>query len=119
MLNNMKKLFVPYEIALTLKEKGFKGTTINSQYYHIKHGTIHDYDYFGHFDNMLHAPIYQEVIDWFREEHNIHIVYMICGSPTKVLGYKWYVQIGMENQCYETDMIRLLYWNDQSNKRSI
>lgn len=69
----MEHLFVPYEIALTLKEKGFKGTTINSMYYHIHYKTLHDYSYFSVFENMLDAPIYQEVIDWFIEKHFIYI----------------------------------------------
>ncbi len=69
----MENLFVPYELAVKLKEKEFKGTTINSTYYHIKYKTLHDYSYFSAFENMLHAPIYQQVIDWVREKYNTHI----------------------------------------------
>jgi hypothetical protein len=67
----MEHLFVPYNIALTLKEKGFKGTTINSMYYHIHYGTLHDYSYFSVFENMLDAPIYQEVMDWLWFNYQI------------------------------------------------
>lgn len=65
----MKEQFVTYEIALKLKELGF-----NQMYF----GT---FDEDGHFDlqdfeqnydtfpsHMIAAPLYQQVIDWFREK---------------------------------------------------
>ncbi len=74
----MKKLFVSYEIAKQLKEKGFdeecfcyydEGHELN-----LKSGRS-----FGgimvqdcHQSNII-APLYQQVIDWLREKHNIDI----------------------------------------------
>jgi len=46
--------------------------------------------------------LHQTALRWFRKNHNINIMYVVCGSPTKVLGYKWFVQVGMENNAYET-----------------
>lgn len=76
----MKHLFVSYEIAKLLKDKGFNeeclGTWCN---YHLQ---LIDNPKFikknkkfvgKHLNMFCSAPLYQQVIDWFREKHNIHI----------------------------------------------
>lgn len=74
----MKKLFVSYEIAKLLKEKGFNESCI--AYYETK-VTLNFLD--THFGAIIptnkdgfgvDAPLFQQVIDWFREKHNIRIV---------------------------------------------
>lgn len=87
----MKKLFVPYELALQLKEKGFDGECIG--YY--------AYDYLNNKANALHltdrpikttkfkqkylgAPLYQQVIDFFREKHDIIIEIASYYNPQKL-----------------------------------
>lgn len=78
----MKKQFVTYEIALRLKELGFDEECIcrYNSYGALKHcisGTnpdIDDYISFNKYDDRLLAPLYQQVIDWFREKHNIDII---------------------------------------------
>ena len=75
----MNHLFVPYKIALQLKEKGFNEDCL--AYYQQKLGAevlrfIWEEDT-NPFNNLLSdtitAPLYQQVIDWFRETHNLVI----------------------------------------------
>ncbi len=94
----MKELFVPYEIALKLKEKGFNepclGTYLTK--HSIKEGKLYpaekDCDITPEFDEdgyenfiviknsdcegvpqYISAPLYQQVQDWFRKTHNMII----------------------------------------------
>ena len=75
----MKNLFVPYEIALKLKEKGFEPscfasyegnddlcfrTVMSKNSYYISEEEDKYY---------CAAPLYQQCIDWFRKKHNIHV----------------------------------------------
>jgi len=74
----MKNLFVPYELAVIAKEKGFNETCLaifedkNTLWY----GGL-EYDADGHFKNEnssnICAPLYQQLVDWFREKHNLFI----------------------------------------------
>lgn len=88
----MEKEFVTYEIALKLKELGFDEPCI--MFYDVIHnndlriGTEDSYwgDYTGFrkwnsmpnspwkpFGLLISAPLWQQAIDWLREEHNIYI----------------------------------------------
>jgi hypothetical protein len=85
----MKEQFVPHELALKLKEKGFDGKCFcfyreNGQVAEgsICFGLIHNslegvYDYEKHQNpirkTIVAAPLWQQVIDWFAEKHNIDI----------------------------------------------
>ncbi len=83
----MTKLFVSYEIALKLKEKGFnekciafyKGKYVGDGLHAIGqhegcsiHGDNYDSGWNLEYPPIL-APLYQQVIDWFREKHGICI----------------------------------------------
>lgn len=74
-MKDLKDLFVPYDIAIMAKDAGFNEACLgwiapdgflsmgirevtNSQC------TAENYS----------APLYQQLIDWFREEHKIHLV---------------------------------------------
>lgn len=76
----MKELFVPLELALKLKEKGFDEPCIG----------YFAYDYLNNKPNKLSitdnpvksskikkkyeaAPLYQQVIDWFWDKHQISV----------------------------------------------
>ena len=80
----MKEQFVPYEIAIKLKEKGFDepcfGVYIINDVYTpnailkpgtlsiigpVKKGYVHD--------DCIPAPLWQQVIDWLREGHNLRV----------------------------------------------
>jgi hypothetical protein len=83
----MKHLFVPYEIALILKEKSFDENCF--AWYHCpttyeneelnKYTLKIDRPPLNLFKNgggtLLIAPLYQQVIDWFREKHKLNIVF--------------------------------------------
>lgn len=91
----MKNLFIPYAIAKLLKDKGFDDECFNAYYekknpfyindemlvYQIKPNTKHNFfvssisNYNeGQYERAyISAPLYQQVVDWFREKHNIHI----------------------------------------------
>ena len=92
----MKEQFVPYEIANILKEKGFDepcfGTynsfgdfiQSNSEYPLPKNSDkLHDDIWLKHIqthfpdhtpDMLCTAPLWQQVIDWLRDKHQIEIV---------------------------------------------
>lgn len=70
----MKNQFVPYELAVKLKELGFNDTVRLAFY--IKEGdipfskTLHRYNQIHHFipEYCIAAPLWQQAFDWFREE---------------------------------------------------
>ena len=76
----MKKQFVTYEIALALKELGFDEECIGFYYNKV-------YNNENNFEiaipdvvkvmctkfNHIKAPLWQQVIEWFRNLHNIYI----------------------------------------------
>lgn len=78
----MKKQFVTYEIALKLKELGFDEPCIcgYNSYGALKnnlamtHGELSDYISTDKYDVKVNAPLYQQVIDWFREKYNLNII---------------------------------------------
>jgi hypothetical protein len=82
----MKDLFVPYEIAKQLKEKGFDKPCLGLYYntdenpkINMVHqtkqqlGLIDSYSLGVCDKRQILTPMYQQVIDWFREKHEILI----------------------------------------------
>ena len=78
----MEKEFVPYEIAIKLKEKGFDNDCL-AGYVLNRDGITSlmgcgalrfDADGFiNPYSEILPAPLWQQVIDWLREKHNLII----------------------------------------------
>lgn len=76
----MKHLFIPFEIAKQLKDKGFNEPCFrcydNEGYLTTQHDS-HIAVYGKHYNDdkreIYSAPIFQQAIDWFREKHNLHI----------------------------------------------
>lgn len=75
----MKDLFVPYKIAKQLKEKGFNEPCLTAYIVERKEllsifdsddGFLKNTDLI---EGRYSAPLYQQVIDWFREKHEILI----------------------------------------------
>lgn len=78
----MKDLFVPYEIALKLKELGFNepclASYINRDLSFVRElfgdvglasfSTNHNPDY----STEITAPLFQQAFEWFRVVHNLH-----------------------------------------------
>lgn len=73
----MEKLFVSFELALILKEKGFDSGCL-AHYYRDGRFRYKPFiqDAAGNpniknEEEEISAPLYQQVIDWVREEHEI------------------------------------------------
>lgn len=61
----MKNLFVPYEIAKTIKEKGFKETTLGHYYGRDNDQVLVIYGEFPpDTSKWLPAPLYQQAVDF-------------------------------------------------------
>jgi len=100
----MKNLFVPYEIALQLKEKGFDEECLACFTSKISDNNFNQFWYseqiwdnsdlhpnprlcrnsdFGNI-NSCTAPLWQQAVDWFREKHEIEIQ-QVCRIPLKAI----------------------------------
>ena len=79
----MEKEFIPYEIALKLKELGFDEECL--AWYYLPANTSSENDYILALDSetpenqivYIKAPLWQQCIDWFRKipEISIEILY--------------------------------------------
>jgi hypothetical protein len=78
----MTHLFVPYDIALILKNKGFdeicfrayRNTDGEKLLMATSEWTNSGNGHYEKVEGYCAAPLYQQVIDWFREVHKIHIL---------------------------------------------
>ena len=73
----MKHLFIPYELALQLKEKGFNEDCFGC-YYKDK-----TFAYHPDSDVSVDAPLYQQVIDFIRDKGIVISIY------NNASGYLW------------------------------
>jgi hypothetical protein len=97
----MKNLFVPYELAVKLKEKGFDEPVLC--YYNREHNltsNISPKDWhlnlpYSVSEDCVKAPIYQQIVDWFLDKHNMYL------TVTKDRIYKWYATFEKYEQYYE------------------
>lgn len=104
----MKHLFVPYNLALELKEKGFNEPCFTWWGKYPPHdkepelinvgGHIFENTFTNHPDTNTTAPLYQQVIDWFREKHKLHFYIETTPSFDKMQGNKFKVSI---KSCFE------------------
>lgn len=73
--NNMTHLFLPYELTLKAKELGFNEPCL-AEYQKYKAAwkliITHSWDKYL-YNHIIKAPIYQQIIDWIREEYDIFI----------------------------------------------
>lgn len=97
----MKDLFVTYEMALLLKEKGFNESCL--QFFKEIKGEMYLSDNDGensiglkitspfyNFDGfplcdtqIVSAPIYQQVLDWLDDKHKTRIIFSTCKTSGK------------------------------------
>lgn len=85
----MKEQFCTYEIALKLKELGFNEECLASYF----EWPIPDRGTFElSLRGTIHAPLWQQAIDWFREKYDLHIVVTVnpYSEIDEVNGYKIY-----------------------------
>lgn len=74
------KLFVPYEMALELKEKGYPNHTGSCLAAWEKTENAEWLHFGSHPVGLLQAPLYQEAVDWLRDKHDIIIDIQTCPS---------------------------------------
>ena len=90
----MKEQFVTYEIALSLKELGFDEECLvyfnNDKYRDLictcENGMDGDFTV-HHYSGDVNAPLWQQVIDWFRETYKINILIAPIYSSENLKGY--------------------------------
>ena len=92
----MKDLFVSYEIALRLKEKGFDEECI-ARYVNDGVGPMPEID--NPFTANLSAPLYQQVIDWLKAKHYFIIRLGLSGDNYEIIRYGNYEKLyeGIDN----------------------
>lgn len=92
----MKHLFVPYELAILAKEKGFNepclASYLNTKLRWHTDGLNNSDQWLG---KSITAPLYQQLVDWFREKHNIHVLPKLLSN-----GYCWEVTKDNMTQFY-------------------
>ena len=99
MEEELEKEFLSYDISLKLKELGFDKICLAVHYkgklHLVKNFNINNVDLYvaNEFGGIL-APLWQQVINWFREEHNYNITYNILEKD----GCGYYVFKGGEFQ---------------------
>jgi len=118
----MKGLFVSYELAMALREKGFKEPCIawwnkppnqEESIYLVEYGELEDNNIVldlskseagnaketeEFHQNDCSAPLYQQVVDWFRKEHRLLIfIHPVFGKGGKN-GYDNFRHSGFEYQ---------------------
>ena len=79
----MKKQFIPYELALELKELGFKNNWNFKEYDtmgYLQHTGLLE----SHKLEAIDAPLWQQAFRWFREKHNLEA--SIQRMPPEVYG---------------------------------
>jgi hypothetical protein len=65
----MNKEFIPYELALEIKQLGFTEPCLAS-YYHAGR-RLDICEYINHGEYTVLAPTYSQAFRWFREKHNL------------------------------------------------
>jgi len=113
----MKHLFVPYELALLAKEKGFDEPCLTNFNHNKNFDTrlISDVGFCDCANRNLHkgcvsAPLYQQIVDWFRDVHKILILPDIysrayshaSASPNFVFKFKISDHVSGEWYCKES-----------------
>jgi hypothetical protein len=103
----MKNMFIPYELAVKAYEKGFEIKSYGIGWYYKRRSTgdIHGLDTFyidtnqniqqwESIDEPIEAILYQQILDWLREKHNLNI-WLIENPYTQGNGsgmYEWNIK---------------------------
>ncbi len=88
----MKNLFVPYNLALILKEKGFDEPCFG-MYQNIENDEDHNLMLVipdteqSNYVTRIPAPLYQQVIDWLWKEHKIFVSSYLVPDKTNTVMY--------------------------------
>lgn len=113
--NNIKGLFVTYEIALKLKEKGFNEQCLaffNGVGDDMLQPIDTDFINFREIGECVAAPLWQQVFTWFRDVHDIDINIETGGLP------KMYV-VFVKDWIYENEKDRALFTYEDAQEQAI
>ena len=91
----MERYFLPYDMSVKLKEKGlnipfyffYRTDDVDKQIHHSTSTKALEYSNKIIDNEVVIAPMYQQVFDWIRNEKNIDIE---IESSVNVFGYKVY-----------------------------
>lgn len=116
----MKHLFVPYAIALALKAKGFDEECFSAyrnednEELLLPVGKWINSDACGYNSEYCSAPLYQQVVDWFRDKHSIYVAVLPFREndimPQYCIELCWYYSIVQDDEdlpdilCNEDDL---------------
>jgi len=92
----MEKLFVPFELAKQLKEKGFNEPCLalfNNSNTPIISGNTPVYNSKTEDESIICSPLYQQVVDWFREKHKIELSTTSWKKESAIGGIVWYYSV--------------------------
>ena len=88
----MEKLFVTYELAKILLDKGFDepcmGRFRKGKFQNNVLGNWYRHNSDEISIAYISAPLYQQVVDWLREVHNIHLVNVVSFTDESSYLYK-------------------------------
>ncbi len=119
-MKNLDHLFLPYELAVIAKEKGFNEPCIVSYEDYDEKGTyqlhplVNFHDVSGINSSIVNhticAPIYQQIIDWFRQEHSIEAKAISWREGGKIIYLYSVHSIGTEKSTYRLEFISNTYY---------
>jgi hypothetical protein len=81
----MNNEFIPYELALELKQIGFNEPCLASYFHAGKKLDI--CEYINHGEYTVLAPLFQQAFRWFREKHGLCLVIKPIDDKKLALGY--------------------------------
>ena len=107
----MKNEFVPYDMAVALKEIGFDepcfmmyDKTELSEAVNTKTYKLHplDYNNFDALPNCISAPLYQQAFRWFREKHGLFSEINLTTKQEDVKEFEFFV-LNVNEPLFESD----------------
>jgi hypothetical protein len=97
MTNNKQQTavdFVPYELALELKQLGFTEPCLASYYHAGRRLDISEY--INHGEYTVLAPTYSQAFRWFREKYNCHHTIKLINEKYVVITYSSVVNFSID-----------------------
>ena len=101
----MKQLFVPQDIALMAKEKGFDEECISFYSNGVLNiSRIESFDWCivnSEMEkqglNYVSAPLYQQLVDWFRNKHGI-VIWIETAPYAHTFNFRFYIETSDNRQ---------------------
>ncbi len=109
----MKDQFIPYELALKLKELGFDCDCFGRYYIFVKHFPIQiEIGYFvKENDAFINTPLWQQAFDWFETKYSLFATFDKVDN-TKTYYYDFSIIDSKDREYHDLDMI------DQAKRKS-